>query len=281
MNTKTLLIFVIFLLTGWAFAQPVLSVQVDEQFEEAKTVLEQTLNEADLSIHRFLDVGQTIRNRDEDFMPFGIYVLEPSELILNAIEEDARLAAILPESFVIYEQNAHSHIAFLDFKQLLHNFEISDETETVLVAHFDKIEDKLSSLGLATLREQNEITELPYRLGSIPDEDLEGSMFFYSSIYQDQNMNLVGEIELGSVPQAWLCNASIAKQIFEHDPNIGVIAPCRIFAYKEDDSVVLGMVNPDFVSEVFPTLLENEATRLAFETMKEMGDAVFLEMGVE
>lgn len=275
------LFLISFLFTGWVNAQPVISIVVDEHYDDTKILLEDSLASHGINIQQFLDVGQSIRLRGEDFMPFSIFVLEPTNSILNAIEEDARLASLLPESIVLFERDGQSHIAVLDFELLLADFDISDRTELNLRAHFIKLHNSLGEIGLATRNKNQQTTELPFTLGQIPDEDLEGSMFFYSSIYQDQNMNLVGELELGSTLQTWLCNARIAKVIFENTPQVAVIAPCRIFAYKDTDSVVLGMINPDYVLEVFPELTESDSTVLAFEEMKAMGQTVFFDMGVE
>ena len=279
--TKTLLFSVIFLLTGLGFAQPVLSVSIEQPFDEAKLSFEAALNQNEISFDRFLDVGETIRSRGTNFMPFGIYVLKPSDNVLAAIEENPRLAVNYPESLVIYEQAGTTNISTLYSRYINYDFKLSPDTQQSLSNRFDDVWDVLASLGNLSIRELVEPTTKPYKLGHIADEDLEGSMFFYSSIYQDQNMNLVGEIELGSVLQAWLCNASIAQQMFQHDPDLGVVAPCRIFAFKENNAVVLGMVNLDYVIETFPDILENEKAHLGFQEMKEMGEQVFLEMGVE
>lgn len=279
------IISVVILLTGWSFSQPVLSVSSEQNFHQVKVSLEKALEHNGFAIDRFLDVGQTIRFRNdlqaEDFMPLGIYVLQANQTTLKAIEENPTLSALYPESIVVYEQDGESHIAWLDATALTANFKLSQLTELELMTQAVKLRQSLSTLGMRHAHTTVSTTSAPYILGNVEDDDLEGSMFFYSSIYQDQNMNLVGEIELGSTQQAWLCNARIAKEIFGLEPRIAVIAPCRIFAFKENDQVVLGMVNPDYVLEAFPTISSNQVALSSFEEMKQMGEQVFFEMGVE
>ncbi len=94
--------------------------------------------------------------------------------------------------------------------------------------------------------------------------DFEDVKLLLKTALDGRNMNVLGVIDVSAEKPRFsymlVCNLSYAEKIFREFPQLGVMAPCRIYLYeKKDGSVVVGFVNVDTLLKVFGKYLSPQA----------------------
>ncbi|MEZ4607116.1 MAG: DUF302 domain-containing protein [Deinococcales bacterium] len=273
-------------LSSLALARPVFELVMEADLETAIEQLSEALTPQGFEIVRQLDIGESIRGRGTEaganFMPMKILILSTDESMLSAVDEDPRLAVFLPLSLAIYEaETGQTSLAVVDHSRLMSFFNLSSEKEAALNESFEKIYSAMSELGKVRRAPGGLTTIPPYAVAPVGEASVEDAMFLFSSSYQSQNMNQVGDMGLGDVMHEWFCNTGYAEAIFSIEPALATGAPCRIFSYEQDGQVYIGAANSEYARAAFPKTNFTEEARVAFDAISELNRSVFVEMGTE
>ena len=94
-----------------------------------------------------------------------------------------------------------------------------------------------------------------------------------------RNMNVLGVVDVSTEKPRFsymlVCNLSYAEKIFREFPQLGVMAPCRIYLYeREDGSVVVGFINVDTLLKVFKKDLSDQAKELFKKADRDVKSAI-------
>lgn len=86
--------------------------------------------------------------------------------------------------------------------------------------------------------------------------DFEDVKLLLKTALDGRNMNVLGVVDVSTEKPRYsymlVCNLSYAEKIFREMPQLGVMAPCRIYLYeREDGAVVVGFINVDTLLKVF------------------------------
>ncbi len=94
--------------------------------------------------------------------------------------------------------------------------------------------------------------------------DFEDVKLLLKTALDGKNMNVLGVIDVSTEKPRYsymlVCNLSYAEKIFRELPQLGVMAPCRIYLYeREDGSVVIGFINVPVLLRIFDKYLSEQA----------------------
>jgi len=109
--------------------------------------------------------------------------------------------------------------------------------------------------------------------------DFEDVKLLLKTALDGRNMNVLGVIDVSTEKPRYsymlVCNLSYAEKIFREFPELGVMAPCRIYIYeREDGSVVVGFVNVDTLLRVFEKDLSQQAKELFKKADQDVKSAI-------
>lgn len=109
--------------------------------------------------------------------------------------------------------------------------------------------------------------------------DFEDVKLLLKTALDGRNMNVLGVIDVSTERPRFsymlVCNLSYAEKIFKEFPQLGVMAPCRIYLYeREDGSVAVGFVNVDTLLKLFRKELSEEAKELFRKADKDVKSAI-------
>jgi len=102
--------------------------------------------------------------------------------------------------------------------------------------------------------------------------DFEDVKLLLKTALDGKNMNVLEVVDVSKQKPRYsymlVCNLSYAERIFREFPQLGVMAPCRIYLYeREDGSVAVGMINVEILLKIFEKDLSPEAR----ETFRKAG----------
>ncbi len=109
--------------------------------------------------------------------------------------------------------------------------------------------------------------------------DFEDVKLLLKTALDGRNMNVLGVIDVATERPRFsyflVCNLSYAEKIFREMPQLGVMAPCRIYLYeKEDGSVVVGLVNVRTLLKLFNEKLSEEAKEIFLKADQDVKSAI-------
>ncbi len=109
--------------------------------------------------------------------------------------------------------------------------------------------------------------------------DFEDVKLLLKTALDGRNMNVLGVIDVATDKPRFsyflVCNLSYAEKIFREMPQLGVMAPCRIYLYeREDGSVVIGFVNVKTLLRVFGDKLSKQSQELFLKADKDIKSAI-------
>ncbi len=109
--------------------------------------------------------------------------------------------------------------------------------------------------------------------------DFEDVKLLLKTALDGRNMNVLGVIDVSKEKPRFsymlVCNLSYAEKIFRELPQLGVMAPCRIYLYeREDGSVVVGFVNVETLLRLFDRELSPQAKELFRKADRDVKSAI-------
>ncbi len=109
--------------------------------------------------------------------------------------------------------------------------------------------------------------------------DFEDVKLLLKTALDGRNMNVLGVVDVSTEKPRFsymlVCNLSYAEKIFREFPQLGVMAPCRIYLYeREDGSVVVGFINVDTLLKVFKKDLSDQAKELFKKADQDVKSAI-------
>ena len=109
--------------------------------------------------------------------------------------------------------------------------------------------------------------------------DFEDVKLLIKTALDGRNMNVLGVVDVSTEKPRFsymlVCNLSYAEKIFREFPQLGVMAPCRIYLYeREDGSVVVGFINVDTLLKVFKKDLSDQAKELFKKADQDVKSAI-------
>ncbi len=109
--------------------------------------------------------------------------------------------------------------------------------------------------------------------------DFEDVKLLLKTALDGRNMNVLGVVDVSTEKPRFsymlVCNLSYAEKIFREFPQLGVMAPCRIYLYeREDGSVVVGFINVDTLLKVFKKDLSDQAKELFKKADRDVKSAI-------
>ena len=109
--------------------------------------------------------------------------------------------------------------------------------------------------------------------------DFEDVKLLLKTALDGRNMNVLGVIDVSTEKPRFsymlVCNLSYAEKIFREMPQLGVMAPCRIYLYeKEDGSVVVGFINVKTLLKVFDKDLSQRSKDLFLKADEDVKSAI-------
>jgi uncharacterized protein (DUF302 family) len=109
--------------------------------------------------------------------------------------------------------------------------------------------------------------------------DFEDVKLLLKTALDGRNMNVLGVIDVAEDKPRFsyflVCNLSYAEKIFREMPQLGVMAPCRIYLYeKEDGSVAVGFINVKTLLRVFDEQLSERAKELFKKADRDIREAI-------
>ena len=109
--------------------------------------------------------------------------------------------------------------------------------------------------------------------------DFEDVKLLLKTALDGRNMNVLGVIDVSTEKPRFsymlVCNLSYAEKIFREMPQLGVMAPCRIYLYeREDGSVVVGFINVKTLLKVFDKDLSQRSKELFLKADEDVKSAI-------
>ncbi|RLJ71448.1 uncharacterized protein (DUF302 family) [Hydrogenivirga caldilitoris] len=109
--------------------------------------------------------------------------------------------------------------------------------------------------------------------------DFEDVKLLLKTALDGRNMNVLGVIDVATEKPRFsyilVCNLSYAERIFREFPQLGVMAPCRIYLHeREDGSVAVGFVNVKTLLKVFDKYLSPQAKELFLKADNDVKSAI-------
>ncbi len=109
--------------------------------------------------------------------------------------------------------------------------------------------------------------------------DFEDVKLLLKTALDGRNMNVLGVIDVATDKPRFsymlVCNLSYAEKIFREFPQLGVMAPCRIYLYeRKDGSVAVGFINVKTLLRVFDEELSEEAKKLFIKADEDVKGAI-------
>ncbi len=109
--------------------------------------------------------------------------------------------------------------------------------------------------------------------------DFEDVKLLLKTALDGRNMNVLGVVDVSTEKPRYsymlVCNLSYAEKIFREFPEMGVMAPCRIYLYeREDGSVVVGFVNVETLLKVFADKLSPQAKEVFRKADRDVRSAI-------
>ena len=109
--------------------------------------------------------------------------------------------------------------------------------------------------------------------------DFEDVKLLLKTALDGRNMNVLGVIDVSMEKPRYtymlVCNLSYAEKIFRELPQLGVMAPCRIYLYeREDGSVVVGFINVETLLKVFDKELSPKAKEIFRKADRDVKSAI-------
>ncbi|WP_457600011.1 DUF302 domain-containing protein [Hydrogenivirga sp.] len=109
--------------------------------------------------------------------------------------------------------------------------------------------------------------------------DFEDVKLLLKTALDGRNMNVLGVIDVATDKPRFsymlVCNLSYAEKIFREMPQLGVMAPCRIYLYeRKDGSVAVGFINVKTLLRVFDEQLSQQAKELFLKADKDIKEAM-------
>jgi len=97
--------------------------------------------------------------------------------------------------------------------------------------------------------------------------DFEDVKLLLKTALDGRNMNVLGVVDVATEKPRFsyflVCNLSYAEKIFRELPQLGVMAPCRIYLYeREDGTVVVGFINVETLLKLFGDKLSDKSKEL-------------------
>lgn len=146
-----------------ARAQPVVEVRVQGEVEQAVKALEAALAREGLAVYRTFDVGQGVRGRGAEFMPYVLVMLAADGAMEAAVAERPSLAAFLPPTVYVYSDRPgevtlgtleiNTILALLTPSPRTEEVTLTPGTERTLRQSFARLHEALASLGPLVQRE--------------------------------------------------------------------------------------------------------------------------------
>ncbi len=125
-----------------------------------------------------------------------------------------------------------------------------------------------------------EIREHPLQYEEVIEGmDFEDVKLLLKTALDGRNMNVLGVVDVATEKPRFsymlVCNLSYAEKIFREMPQLGVMAPCRIYLYERDDgSVVVGFINVKTLLRVFDKYLSERSKELFLKADKDIKSAI-------
>lgn len=121
-------------------------------------------------------------------------------------------------------------------------------------------------VSLLALAQNGEKHPLRYE-DIIKGMDFEDVKLLLKTALEGRNMNVLGVVDVSTEKPRYsymlVCNLSYAEKIFREMPELGVMAPCRIYLYeREDGSVAVGFINVKTLLKVFGKYLSPRAKKV-------------------
>lgn len=109
--------------------------------------------------------------------------------------------------------------------------------------------------------------------------DFEDVKLLLKTALDGRNMNVLGVVDVSTEKPKFsyilVCNLSYAEKIFREFPQLGVMAPCRIYLYeREDGSVVIGFINVETLLRVFKKDLSQQAREVFRKADRDVKSAI-------
>ena len=109
--------------------------------------------------------------------------------------------------------------------------------------------------------------------------DFEDVKLLLKTALDGRNMNVLGVIDVSTEKPHFtymlVCNLSYAEKIFREMPQLGVMAPCRIYLYeREDGSVAVGFINVKTMLRLFDKKLSERAKKLFLKADEDIKSAI-------
>ncbi len=109
--------------------------------------------------------------------------------------------------------------------------------------------------------------------------DFEDVKLLLKTALDGRNMNVLGVVDVSTQKPRFsyilVCNLSYAEKIFREFPQLGVMAPCRIYLYeREDGSVVVGFINVETLLRLFKKELSPTAKELFKKADQDVKSAI-------
>ncbi len=133
----------------------------------------------------------------------------------------------------------------------------------------------LAGLSLAQERKEHPLQHEEV----IEGMDFEDVKLLLKTALDGRNMNVLGVVDVSTERPRFsymlVCNLSYAEKIFREFPQLGVMAPCRIYLYeREDGSVVIGFVNVETLLRVFKKDLSQRAKEVFRKADRDVKSAI-------
>ncbi len=109
--------------------------------------------------------------------------------------------------------------------------------------------------------------------------DFEDVKLLLKTALDGRNMNVLGVVDVSTEKPRYaymlVCNLSYAEKIFREFPELGVMAPCRIYLYeREDGSVGIGFVNVETLLKIFADRLSPKAKEIFRKADEDVRSAI-------
>ena len=136
----------------------------------------------------------------------------------------------------------------------------------------------LIAVALASAQEPKKRHPLQYE-EIIEGLDFEDVKLLLKTALDGRNMNVLGVVDVAKEKPRFsymlVCNLSYAEKIFRELPQLGVMAPCRIYIYeREDGTVAVGFVNVETLLRVFGKQLSERAKEIFRKADREVKEAI-------
>lgn len=113
---------------------------------------------------------------------------------------------------------------------------------------------------------------------TIKGMDFEEVKFFLKSALDGKNMNVLNVMDVSDNPRMtifYVCNLSYGEKILRRFPELGAIAPCRIYILeKPDGSVEVGYINIPGLVKTFRKYLSKDQIKIFLKADEDIKEAI-------